>query len=345
MVRRIFCIVLLTGLLVQLQAENVFIETYPSGASVFFDGKLLEEKTPLKLEDIKPGSYSVKIVKKDFGIIETDLAVEEGKTALLVQTLQSDYIIQRFTGEDRIVFDGAVQENRDQIFRIPEGTYKIKRTDGLINVKPVYEYDWAVKAMLVIAPAFALATVGMVVQDLVENGGDNRFSATTIAGITLTTASAGLLAGLLINQKRFHDTLPFGPADPPANDEVALGYYDKGEEALAAGNFSEAQMWYLRLLQNQPESRYYPHALYKMAKIHYLSGDDALALAELKLLEDKYPTSELYDKICKTMADILYRGGGYSEALEYLEKMEYIDPLYSRDEIKRYMDTIRELIN
>jgi tetratricopeptide (TPR) repeat protein len=345
MIRRLCSIILLAGIIFNLQAENVFIETYPSGASVFMNGKLLEDRTPLRLENIKPGTYQIRLVKTDFTIVESTLVVEAGKSALLALPLKSDSVIHRFLGEERIVFNGTPQENKDQIFRLSEGNYSIQRKDGIININPLYEYDWAVKAFLIVVPVFALATAGLAVQDLIENDGDKRLSPTTLAGITLTAGSGGILAGFLINKKRFKSTIPYALADPPASDEVAHDYYNKGEEALTAGNFTDAQRWYLLLMQNQPESRYYPHALYKMAKIHYLGGNDSLAMAELKLLEDKYPGAELYDKICKSIADILYRNREYEKALEYLEKMEFIDPLYSRDEIKRYIETIRELIN
>ncbi|MBN1647099.1 MAG: PEGA domain-containing protein [Spirochaetales bacterium] len=344
MVRRSILFFLLTFSLFQIYAENAFIETHPFGASVYFNGKLLEKQTPLRLTDLSPGNYTIKLVKKDFTIIDTELTVEAGKTAVLVLPLAPDFIIQRFTGEDRIVFNGTIQENKNQIFRIPEGCYDFSRKDGLINVKPVYENNWAINALYIGVPVFLLATAGLFVQDLVENSGDRRFSPTTMGMATLTVTSGGVLAGLLINRKRFNDHLPFAPSPPPANDEVALEYYRKGEDALTAGNFSEAQNWYLRLMEEQSGSRYYPHALYKMSKIHYLGGNDSLALAELRLLEEKYPTVELYDKTCKSMADVLYRTGKYAEALACLEKMEYLDPLYSRDEIKQYIEKIRELV-
>lgn len=327
-----------------LMSQNVFIETYPINATVYFDGKLLEDQTPLKLTNVEPGIHTVKIVKKDYKLIEAEISVSADQPTIFLKKLTHDFIIHRFPGEDKIIFNKTIVENQDQLFRLDEGKFLIKRKEGLINIIPQYEHQWAINGLAVGLPLFALGSAGLIIDDYFSNEGEFRLSAVSIISLGGTAASAGILAGLLINKAKFIKSIPFTIEEAPSNDEVAFEYYSIAEGFLSNGAFQEAQLWYLKVIENHPESRYYPESLYKIAKIHYLSGNDKLAFSELKLLERKYPSSALYDRICKTAADVLYRMGDYKTAMEYLEKMEFIDTLYDQKEIKDYMETIREYI-
>ena len=78
-----------------------------------------------------------------------------------------------------------------------------------------------------------------------------------------------------------------------------------------------------------------PPTLYKLGKIHYINGNKSLALKELSLLINSYPTAELFDKTCKTLADIYETNSNYRKSYEMLDRIKYIDLLYSKEEIDK----------
>lgn len=344
MLKRWFFLSVCVLLSLSAAAENLFIETHPGGASVYLDDQLLAKKTPLKLENVSPGLHKLKIIKSDFKILETGITISENETAVFVQQLDYDFIVQRFPGEQEIMFNGTIQTNKDQLYRLPDGNYRIERKEGMVNITSVYDHEWAIKGLIIGTSIIAAATANSVIQDIFTQNGQFRLSAESLIGISGTAAAGAMLAGFLINKAGFEKNLPYTLEAVPPSDEVALDYLNRGEEAFASGDFNEAQQWFLMVMENQPESRYYPNALYQMAKTHYLGSNDALAVAELKLLEERFPTAELYDRTCKTLADVLFRMGEYSESISYLEKMEFIDLLYSREEISEYIRSIQELI-
>jgi hypothetical protein len=59
----------------------IFLKTQPLGASIYLDDRLLEEKTPLTLNEMLPGRYRVKIVLKDHYQWSAEINVESGKVS------------------------------------------------------------------------------------------------------------------------------------------------------------------------------------------------------------------------------------------------------------------------
>ena len=53
----------------------IFINSKPSGASIYINGKLYDSLTPAQIEDLKPGPYKVKVKKESFYPWEEDLMV------------------------------------------------------------------------------------------------------------------------------------------------------------------------------------------------------------------------------------------------------------------------------
>ena len=75
-------------------------------------------------------------------------------------------------------------------------------------------------------------------------------------------------------------------------------------------------------------------ALFKTARIHFLTGEDSLATIEFSLIADHYPQPDLYDKAQMGLADILLRRTPYRESIEELQAMVFADPLYAEEEIE-----------
>jgi tetratricopeptide (TPR) repeat protein len=103
---------------------------------------------------------------------------------------------------------------------------------------------------------------------------------------------------------------------------------------LALGQLEEALRFYTRVLEGYKDSPLYPYALFKTARIHFLTGEDSLATIEFNLVADHYPLPDLYDKAQRGLADILLRQGAFQESIDQLQRMVFADPLYSEEEIE-----------
>lgn len=59
----------------------IYLKTQPLGASVYFEDKLLEEKTPLSINELLPGKYRVKVTLKDHYPWSAEVNVERGNVS------------------------------------------------------------------------------------------------------------------------------------------------------------------------------------------------------------------------------------------------------------------------
>lgn len=53
----------------------IYIASHPAGASVYINGKLHKELTPMKAEELKPGNYNIRVVRDGFCPWERDMEV------------------------------------------------------------------------------------------------------------------------------------------------------------------------------------------------------------------------------------------------------------------------------
>lgn len=65
------------------KAGLIDLVTQPSGALVRLDGKLLNERTPLAIQELLPGTYQVSLELKDYYPWEKNIHVEAGKVTRL----------------------------------------------------------------------------------------------------------------------------------------------------------------------------------------------------------------------------------------------------------------------
>jgi hypothetical protein len=61
----------------------IFLKTQPAGASIFFNNKLLTDKTPATIRELLPGDYSIKLELEDHYSWAGEARVEPKKVALL----------------------------------------------------------------------------------------------------------------------------------------------------------------------------------------------------------------------------------------------------------------------
>ena len=105
----------------------IAVRTQPQGASIYFQGKLLNDKTPATINELMPGKYTIKLGLEDYYPWNGDIEVEAGKVSRL---------------EKVILFPlrpNIKQLNKDKIgsFWIDEKKDRIYYVDGQTNL--IYE--------------------------------------------------------------------------------------------------------------------------------------------------------------------------------------------------------------
>jgi hypothetical protein len=98
---------------------NFYIKSIPSGASVYLNDELMNEPTPLVIEDIPVGKYLIRLESgdyagntqvvlnnNDFNTIDLKLTKKRGRLKVITRILQTDvYIDDKYRGKTPIVFD------------------------------------------------------------------------------------------------------------------------------------------------------------------------------------------------------------------------------------------------
>jgi tetratricopeptide (TPR) repeat protein len=153
-----------------------------------------------------------------------------------------------------------------------------------------------------------------------------------IATHLVTAAMIGAEVWLQVQKQAFLDD--FALETRAENDpHLEQRSYDQGMQLLQIGSLAEARTAFSRV---QPGGRLYPDALYKITSIHVTAGAYEQALEGFDRIAAEYPLPSLYDLSLKGAADLLLRLGRFSESLQRLELMTFVDKMYSREEIDAY---------
>lgn len=323
---------------VRERAGILFLTSDPMGAEVYLNGSPLVDKTPVLLRDLDPGTYEVELVKEGYKPISAKLEVNIGSPVMRDVTLESLYFKPRFIDEKALVFNGDVLDNPEYGLRLDTGAYLFRRNAaGSLIIDPVYPRQNLISALNFSISLFAVLSGVLTANDIIGSNTDS-FSlspSTTLSwGVTLSLTAADLF--LLGHRRTYLEKIQPEPLQENASTLEAATYYNRGERLLSLGNMDEALNYYTEVLDRYPESPFIPRALYKIAKIHQITGETSLAATELQLILDSYPVPDLYDKACQNLAVLYFREGHFEKSLTYLDAMVFVDPLFSREEVALY---------
>jgi tetratricopeptide (TPR) repeat protein len=319
---------------------TLFLTTNPINADVLLDGKPLEEQTPLLLRELKAGLHDLEIRKPGFRTDRRQVTVESGKITTMSIDLASLYFSPLLPEETEIIIHGNEEAAADTLFQLPEGEYSFSREQGALRIEPVFPQDRWIRGLNLAVPlSLAFATV-LTLHDIyypkraaLHLTDDFSLSPATLTacGLTITLISFDVVLHLKRNRARESFTYSTMPRERSLH--TADEYYERAEDLLALGQLEEALRFYTRVLEGYRDSPLYPYALFKTARIHYLTGEDSLAIVEFNLIADHYPLPDLYDKAHRGLADILLRRRAYRESIAQLQSMVFADPLYTKEEI------------
>ncbi len=321
----------------------LFLSSSPINAQVLHNGTPLTVETPLLLRDLAPGRHSFEVRKEGYATRVVRVELAAGEIRFEVVDLTGGTFQPVFPNEPGLLLAGKPEAAAAVIFQLPEGDYRVRRDGDRLRVDPRYPLQGAITGLNISLP-LALAFSGVLtLYDLLRPPeGPLPLSATTLSAYGITAGLAGFDLVLHVKRRSFRKGFSYAVRPMQESPHVAQELYEKAEALLAQDRREEALHFYGLVVHEHKDSVYMPQALFKTAKIHFLTGDDTLCLLEFQLLVNRYPLPELYDKAEKTLADLYARKGAYPESLAHLGSMVFADPLYSPEEIGRYRCEILE---
>jgi hypothetical protein len=315
----------------------LFLSSSPINAKVLDNGTPLTQETPLLLRDLAPGKHTFELHKEGFPVRKVSLEVKAGEVKSLVADLTGGAFQPAFLNETEVVLGGKTEKSTDVIFQLPEGDYRVRRVGDNLVVEPRYRLQGAITGLNIALP-LAVAFSGLLTVYDVLTPPNSAFplSAATLSSYGVTAGLAGFDLVLHLKRRGFRKAYSYRVIPLQESAHVARELCEKAEALLAQDRREEALHFYGLVVHEHPDSVYLPQALFKTAKIHFLTEDDTLAILEFQLLVARYPLPDLYDKAQKSLADLYARQGAYPESLAHLEAILFVDPLYSREDIDLY---------
>ena len=311
-----------------------FLSSSPINAQVLHNGEPMAVETPLLLRDLTPGKHTFELRKEGYPARKLTLELAAGEVKSQIVNLTGSSFQPVFLNETELVLAGKPEATAGVIFQLPEGDYRIRRQGDNLVVEPRYRLQGAINGLNISLP-LALAFSGLLTAYdlLTPPDGPLPLSAATLSSYGITAGLASFDLVLHLKRRSFRKAYSYSVSPLQESPHVARELYDRAEALLAQDWREEALRFYGQVVHEHKDSVYLPQALFKTAKIHFLTEDDTLAILEFQLLASRYPLPDLYDKAQKSLADLYARQGAYAESLAHLDAMVYADPLYSREDI------------
>lgn len=325
----------------EIPNSTVFLTTRPINADVLLDGEPLEEQTPLLLRELDPGSHEFEIRKQGYRTELRDIQIAAGEIRSLEIDLASLSFAPVLPEEETIIIRGEEEEAGDTVYQLPEGSYSFSREGGSLQIEPVFPQDSWIGGLNLAIPLSVAFTAVLTLHDIfypkraaLQFTEDFSLSPATLSAYGLIFSLIGFDIALYVRRNKARQAFAYGATPHEQALHRAKEYYQRAENLLALGQLEEALHFYTRVLEGYKDSPLYPYALFKIARIHFLTGEDSLASIEFNLIADHYPLPDLYDKAQRGLADILLRQGAFRESIEQLQHMVFADALYGEEEIE-----------
>jgi outer membrane protein assembly factor BamD (BamD/ComL family) len=315
----------------------LFLSSSPINAKVLRNGQPLAAETPLLLRDLPPGKHTFELRKEGYPVRKVRLELGEGEVKSRVVDLTGGTFEAAFLNEAGLVLAGKPAKTAGLLFQLPEGDYRVRREGDQLIVEPRYRLQGAITGLNIGLPlALAFSGVLTLYDVLKPPGGPLPLSPATLSSYGIATGLAGFDLVLHLKRRSFRKAYTYSVRALQDSPHVVRELYERAEALLAQDRREEALQFYGQVVHEHNASVYLPQALFKTAEIHFLTGEDTLAILEFRLLVDRYPLADLYDQARKRLADLYARQGAYAESLVHLDAMLYADSPYSREEIDLY---------
>ena len=328
----------------------LFLNTNPLHADVLLDGRALAEPTPMLLRELAAGTHELELRKTGYTTERREIELAAGEMRILDVALSSLTFAPELPEEESIHIGGNEEKAGEMLFQLPEGSYSFTRDEEGLRIEPVFPQDGWIRGLNLAIPLSVAFSAVLTLHDIfypkraaVSFGGDVSLSPVTLSayGLTLTLCSFDLALG--VKRRKAERAFSYSAIPRQQALHYARELYERAENLLGLGQLEEALRIYTRVLKGYKDSPLYPYALFKSARIHYLTGEDSLAAIEFNLVAEHYPLPDLYDKAKRGLADILLRRGEFPQSIAQLQSMVYADTLYTEEGIELLQAEVLEV--
>lgn len=321
----------------------LFVVSAPMGASVIVDGEPLEARTPLLLRSLAPGRHTVLVTAEGYPPQERRVELGAGEVAQVRVDLSAAFVRLGLPEESAVRVGKTEQGAGRELLQLPLGRYRLRREEGELRLQPEHPAEGWIRGLSLALPLSLTFAGVLTAHDVyypkrlaLDLGPSVSLSPATISAYGVSLAIGAFDLGLLVRRARFRRT--FNVTSVPAERSLATAaaLYEQAEDYLSRGQLPEALRAYASVMSGFPDSLLFAQALYKSARIHFLTGEDDLAIAEFGLLAERYPLPELYDKARRGLADLMLRRRAFEQCLQQLAAIVFSDPQYAREDTELF---------
>jgi outer membrane protein assembly factor BamD (BamD/ComL family) len=322
---------------------TLFVTSNPIRAQLRVDGSRLADSTPVLLRDLEPGKHRFRLEKEGFLDHELEIDFAPGEMRVLVFDLVERGVSSVFPTDKTVYVMGREEPAQESVFYFEQGSFTINREQGELYVDPLFPQQRLIDGLHIAIP-IVLVFTSLLTVDAVFSPSDSDWPLppTVLAAQGITVSMIGVDIALNLKKRKQIQSYSYVTRLQENTRQRARGLYSEAERLLEGGSLLEAADRYARLTESCPDSPLVPRALYRMAGIHFVQGENDAAARAYRRIIQEYPVAELYDKSQKTLADLLLQQGRYPESLEHLDAMVYFDPLYTPEEIDSYICAVAE---
>lgn len=327
--------------LVAQEADALFISSRPLGAAVFVNGTAVEGTTPVLLRDLKPGNYRIDLIKEDYLSTRAELEFEGGQPAAVNYRLNRDGIALD-PEADSVSLNGVPVPGGESAILVDPGSYSLEYNDETLAITPVYPQNGLIQALDILAPS--VFTLGGLLMG--EDFFMDQDESLTVSPVSVGLATLGAALGiadirLRIDRREYLESARIRPVQGEG-DAAAERLLAEAEEILSAGATTQAAALYAEFVLAHPDSYRLPEVLYSLGRLHLIDGKLDLAASEFRLILERYPAAEVFDKSCKALADYYVLTGEFEAAANVLDSIVYYDPAFTESEIAALAAAYRE---
>ena len=316
----------------------LFINSDPINANIFVDGQAVLQKTPALLTGLTPGLHTIGIRKDEFEAYDSTIDVKAGSVNIKTVSLYNGNFIVNLPREESIVLvKGDDEISLPEYFKLAGGDFNLQKSGGVLRITPLYPKS---ELSTVIDTLFTGAILANLIATFVELDEAQELNLPHSPGLSITESLTAILGvtklALYLDRKNFLEDLRIYKTDPKQNAVEAEKIFDNAQKAMSSGLLESALAGFSTIVSDYPDYPGFPEALYKIARLHIISGDTNLAISELRIIISNYPEPEIYDKACQTLALMYFNAGETEKSIQTVEQMVFYDPLFSgtRSEIE-----------
>ncbi len=328
--------VFLAVLAASLYAQNgVFFESDPFGSFVVLNGRLLQERTPFLMRDLRPGSYVVVFFKEGNEQSRQTIYVPATGFIRAFAQLESNTVALSFTEQPEFVLMDQVRQGRGALYRLQQGGYRLLREKDQVRVDPIFSEEGQMVISSWLLPLTIGAGAALTIRDINSPWLPTMpLSPATLASYALALFNIGWFVGLNIQRNSFYENLITISEPVSSSTESAKTLFQRGQLALDSGNFVLARNYLSRVLQEHPQDPLAAQALFLLSRLAAVRGDLQEAKALYRMILHIYPIQEIYDRTVKVLADMAYASNDKEEVRSLLSLLTFSDKFLTPEDVE-----------